>query len=211
MSAARPTGEVPPLVTSVVGIVVAVVSGVFGISAHGLAAGTATMLPTPGQFVLVIGVCIGIGSVTAALARHRSPVAVTAAGLLTGQGLVHLALVSGHSQGGTAHTHVATHPASTVADAAALRAAMDSASASSDALWTPAMLGAHLAAIVVTLAVVAVLAGALAWVAARVVPQVATVLLAVSARLVVVGRSFPAPDTGFLLARGGTRAPPVAV
>lgn len=211
MFAARPTAEVPPLVTSVIGILVAVVSGVFGISAHGLAAGTGAVVQSPGQLLIIVGACVGIGVVTSALARHRPPVAVSSVGLLTGQIVVHLALVSSHSHGGASHAHGAANPAGAAAEAASLRAAMDSAAVSSDALWTPAMLGAHLAAIVVTLAVVAVLAGALAWVAALVVPQDAAVLLAVGDRLVVVGRSLLTPDTGFLLARGGTRAPPVAV
>ncbi|MBB1016664.1 hypothetical protein G6012_15340, partial [Dietzia schimae] len=46
MSADRLRAEVPPAVTAVVGIVVALVSGVFGISAHGLAAGALAGPPT---------------------------------------------------------------------------------------------------------------------------------------------------------------------
>lgn len=207
MSADRLRAEVPPVVTSLVGVVVALVSGVFGLSAHGLAAGAAAAPPTSGQLLLVVAASAGIGAVTAALARQRSPLVTSAAGLLAGQGLVHLALISGHSHGGPGHTHLAH----TGADAAALRAAMDGAAAPTAALWTPAMLAAHVAAIGVTLAVVAVLAGALAWVAARVAPLLDRVVVAAADLVVVPVRRAPVPDTGYLLARGGTRAPPVAV
>lgn len=201
------------MVSSLAGIIVAVVSGVFGISAHGLAAGSGAALPGSGQVLLVLGASAGIGAATASLARRRSPVALSAAGLLAGQGVVHLVLASGHSHGGGAHSHVAGH----AVDTAAVRAAMDvtttgsaAAGAHADALLTPGMLGAHLAAIAMTLTLVAILSGTLAWVAARMAPLLATV------HLVVVDKQFPlgriaAPDSRYLLAGGGTRAPPVAV
>ena len=72
MSADRLRAEVPPVVTAVVGIVVALVSGVFGISAHGLAAGAAAGPPTTGQILMVAAASAGVGVVTAALARHLS-------------------------------------------------------------------------------------------------------------------------------------------
>lgn len=200
---ARLRSEVPPVVTSLVGVVVAMVSAVFGISAHGLAAGAAATAPTSGQILSVLAAGAGIGAVTAALARHRSPVPVAAAGLVAGQGLVHLVLASGHTHGPAGHTHGA--------DAATVRAAMDATAVTSHDLWTPAMLGAHTAAIVVTLAVVAVLARTLAWVAARVAPLLDRILLSAADLVVVPTLPTPAPDAGYLLARGGTRAPPVAV
>ncbi|MFL0578933.1 hypothetical protein [Dietzia sp. 179-F 9C3 NHS] len=200
---ARLRSEVPPVVTSLVGVVVAMVSAVFGISAHGLAAGAAATAPTSGQILSVLAAGAGIGAVTAALARHRSPVPVAAAGLVAGQGLVHLVLASGHAHGPAGHTHGA--------DAATVRAAMDATAVTPHDLWTPAMLGAHAAAIVVTLAVVAVLARTLAWVAARVAPLLGRILLAAADLVVVPTLPTPVPDPGYLLARGGTRAPPVAV
>lgn len=126
------------MVTSVVGIIVAVVSGGFGISAHGLAAGVAgaggigaaALPPTLGDLLMVGAASAGIGAVTAALARRRPPVLTAAVGLLAGQGLVHLVLSSGHSHAqvggantggviaGGALSHHATDPA-------AVRAAMD--------------------------------------------------------------------------------------
>lgn len=202
---ARLRSEVPPAVTSLVGVVVAMVSAVFGISAHGLAAGAAATAPTSGQILSVLAAGAGIGAVTAALARHRSPVPVAAGGLVAGQGLVHLVLASGHTHthGPAGHTHGA--------DAATVRAAMDATAVTPHDLWTPAMLGAHVAAIVGTLAVVAVLARTLTWVAARVAPLLDRILLAAADLVVVPALPTPAPDAGYLIARGGTRAPPVAV
>lgn len=208
MPADRTRNEVPPVVTAVVGIVVALVSAVFGISAHGLAAGVAAGPPTAGQILLVAAASAGIGAVTAAMARERSPILTSGAGLLAGQGLVHLVLASGHSHGAAGPLgHHANDPA-------AVRAAMDGAglrpTASAAALLTPSMLGAHLAAIVVTVALVAVLAGTLSWLAARVLPTPETAQLVVVARL-LSSYDADAPRGRFLLARGGTRAPPVAV
>lgn len=214
------------MVTALVGMVVAVVSGMFGIAAHGLAAGTdaavtGALIPGAGQLLLVAAASAGVGVAASAIARRRPPMLVAAAGLISGQGIVHLVLASGHTHSGapvaagSAHSALGHH----LTDPALVRAAMDSAAAggagsgtvtSAATLLTPGMLGAHLAAIVVTLALVAILSGTLAWVAARVVPLLGTV------RLVVVAPLLSSYDAGaargrFLLARGGTRAPPVAV
>lgn len=207
MSVDRLRAEVPPVVTAVVGIVVALVSGVFGISAHGLAAGAAAGPPTSGQILMVAAASAGVGVVTAALARQRSPILTSAAGLVAGQGVVHLVLASGHSHGAAGPLgHHATNPA--------VRAAMDGVNldpaASASALFTPSMLGAHLAAIVLTLALVAILTGTLSWLAARVMPTPVTAHLVVVARL-LASYDADAPRGRYLLARGGTRAPPVAV
>ena len=218
MSADRLRAEVPPVVTAIVGIVVAVVSGVFGISAHGLATTIAMGPPTAGQILLVAAASAGVGAATAAVARHRSPIATATAGLIAGQAVVHMVLSSGHAHGHHAGAaHAAGHH---ITDPAAVRTAMDSAAgqsvtgldpaASAAALFTPGMLGAHLAAIVVALALVAILAGTLAWVAARVLPMAASVHLVVVAPL-LSGYHADAPRARYLLARGGTRAPPVAV
>lgn len=209
MSADRLRPDVPPAVTAAVGIVVALVSGVFGISAHGLAAGAAAGPPTLGQILTVAAASAGVGAVTAARARQWSPVLTAGAGLVAGQGLVHLVLASGHSHTGHAAGPLGHH----VVDPAAVRAAMDSqglASAHSADLLTPGMLGAHMAAIVLTLALVAVLTGTLSWLAARVMPMFAVAHLVVVTPLV---SSYDAgtPRDQFLLARGGTRAPPVSV
>lgn len=216
MSADRLRTEVPPVVTAVVGIVVAIVSGVFGISAHGLAADAAAIAPTSADILTVGAASAGVGAVTAALARHRSPLLVAAAGLLAGQGLVHLVLSTGH-------TH--SHPAGTgapgvvlahhVTDPVAVRAAMDGVTGSAagagtghmSSLLTPQMLGAHIAAVVLTLTLVAILSGTLAWVAARVAPLLARV------HLVVVGPLLSsygahAPRARFLLTGRQTRPPP---
>ncbi|MFN3601096.1 MAG: hypothetical protein ACK4UY_06885 [Dietzia sp.] len=218
MPADRFRAEVPPVVTAVVGIVVAVVSAVFGIAAHGLAAGTGAVAPTPGQILLIAAASSGVGAATAAIARQRSPIPVAGAGLIAGQGVVHLLLAPGHTHSatpGSSHAALGHH----VTDPALVRAAMDSAAlggAGSDAatspaaLLTPGMLGAHLAAIAVTLALVAVLSGTLAWVAARVMPLLGSAHLVVVAPL-VSSYDAGAPRDRFLLARGGTRAPPVAV
>ena len=206
------------MVTALVGVIVAVVSGVFGVSAHGLAAGAGATAPDPGQLLLVLAASAGIGAVTAALARDRAPIAVAAGGLIAGQGLVHLVLASEHGHAAAAPGATAgTAPAGFghhAIDPAAVRAAMDraalEASSSAAALLTPGMLGAHLAAIVATVAVVAGLSRALAWVAARVMPLLGRVHLVVVARI-VSSYDAAAPRDRFLLGRGGTRAPPVAV
>ena len=199
------------MVTAAVGIIVALVSGVFGISAHGLAAGAAAIPPTSGDILTVAAASAGIGAVTAAVARHRPPLLTAAAGLLAGQGLVHLVLSTGHTHGlGTAH--IGHHGA----DPAAVRAAMDSAAAGSTgtghmaSLLTPQMLAAHLAAVVLTLTLVAILTGTLAWVAARVTPMLARVHLVVVAPL-LPSYNAQAPRARYLLTGGGTRAPPAAV
>ena len=214
------------MVTAAVGIVVALVSGVFGISAHGLAAGAAAVPPTSGDILMVGAASAGIGAVTAAIARDRPPLLTAAVGLLAGQGLVHLVLSTGHTHGlGTAH--IGHHGA----DTAAVRAAMDSASMNSAAmdsaamdsaaagstgtghmasLLTPQMLGAHLAAVVLTLTLVAILTGTLAWVAARVAPLLARAHLVVVAPL-QSSYNAHAPRARYLLTGGGTRAPPAAV
>lgn len=204
------------MVTAAVGIIVALVSGVFGISAHGLAAGTAAIPPTSGDILTVAAASAGIGAVTAVLARHRPPLLTAAVGLLAGQGLVHLVLSTGHTHGlGTAH--LGHHGA----DPAAVRAAMDSAAMSSAAaggagtghmasLLTPQMLAAHLAAVVLTLTLVAILTGTLAWVAARVTPMLARVHLVVVAPL-LSSYNAHAPRARYLLTGGATRAPPAAV
>ncbi|MFN3338672.1 MAG: hypothetical protein ACK40Z_03155 [Dietzia sp.] len=219
MPADRLRAEVPPVVTAAVGIVVAVVSAVFGIAAHGLAAGTGAVVPSPGQLLLVAAASAGVGAATAAIARQRSPILMAAAGLIAGQGVVHLVLAPGHTHSatpGSSHAALGHH----VTDPALVRAAMDSAAMGGAAgselaispatLLTPGMLGAHLAAIAVTLALVAVLSGTLAWVAARVMPLLGSVHLVVVAPL-VSSYDAGAPRDRFLLARGGTRAPPVAV
>ena len=200
------------MVTALVGIVVAVVSGVFGISAHGLATTIDMGPPTAGQILLVAAASAGVGAATAAVARHRSPIATATAGLIAGQAVVHMVLSSGHAHGNHA---AAAHPAGHhITDPAAVRSAMDSAgldpAASAAALFTPGMLVAHLAAIASALALVAILAGTLAWVAARVLPMAASVHLVVVVPLL----SHYNADTlraRYLLARGGTRAPPAAV
>ncbi|OAH43726.1 hypothetical protein AYJ66_05815 [Dietzia cinnamea] len=211
MSADRLRAEVPPAVTAVVGIVVALVSGVFGISAHGLAAGALAGPPTTGQILSVAAASAGVGVVTAAVARRRAPVLTAAAGLIAGQGLVHLVLATGHTHGAAGTAGALGHHAT---DPAALRAAMDGvglAPASSAAsLLTPGMLGAHVAAIATTLALVAILSGTLSWLAARIPPMVETAHLVVVARL-LASYDADTPRGRFLLARGGTRAPPVAV
>ena len=211
MSADRLRAEVPPAVTAVVGIVVALVSGVFGISAHGLVAGATGVPPTPGQILSVAAASAGVGVVTAAAARRRAPVLTAAAGLLAGQGLVHLVLASGHTHGSAGAVGALGHHAT---DPAAVRAAMDGvglvSGSSAASLLTPEMLGAHVAAIATTLALVAILSGTLSWLAARIPPMVATVHLVVVARL-LASYDADAPRGRFLLARGGTRAPPVAV
>lgn len=204
------------MVTAAVGIIVALVSGVFGISAHGLAAGAAAIPPTSGDILTVAAASAGIGAVTAAVARHRPPLLTAALGLFTGQGLVHLVLSTGHTHGlGTGH--LGHHGA----DPAAVRAAIDSAAMNSAAagsagtghtasLLTPQMLGAHLAAVVLTLTLVAILTGTLAWVAARVAPMLARVHLVVVAPL-LSSYNAHAPRARYLLNGGGTRAPPAAV
>ncbi|MFS4490987.1 hypothetical protein [Dietzia kunjamensis] len=209
MSAYRLRAEVPPAVTAVVGIVVALVSGVFGISAHGLTAGALAGPPTTGQILSVAATSAGIGVVTAAVARRRAPVLTAAAGLIAGQGLVHLVLASGHTHGTAGTTGTFGHH---VTDPAALRAAMDGVAPASSAaaLLTPGMLGAHVAAIATTLALVAILSGTLSWLAARIPPMVATAHLVVVARL-LASYDADTPRGRFLLARGGTRAPPVSV
>ncbi|MCY1658312.1 hypothetical protein OVA21_14070 [Dietzia sp. SL131] len=211
MSADRLRAEVPPAVTAVVGIVVALVSGVFGISAHGLAAGALAGPPTVGQILAVAATSAGIGALAASVARRRTPVLAAAAGLIAGQGLVHLVLASGHTHGATGTTGVLGHHAT---DPAALRAAMDGVgpapASSAAALLTPGMLGAHVAAIATTLALVAILSGTLSWLAARIPPMVETAHLVVVARL-LASYDADTPRGRFLLARGGTRAPPVAV
>ena len=211
MSADRLRAEVPPAVTAVVGIVVALVSGVFGISVHGLAAGALAGPPTSGQILSVASASAGVGVVTAAVARRRTPVLAAAAGLIAGQGLVHFVLASGHTHGAAGTTGVLGHHAT---DPAALRAAMDGVgpapASSAAALLTPGMLGAHVAAIATTLALVVILSGTLSWLAARIPPMVATAHLVVVARL-LASYDADTPRGRFLLARGGTRAPPVAV
>ncbi|HJC28310.1 MAG TPA: hypothetical protein H9759_02835 [Candidatus Dietzia intestinipullorum] len=209
MTADRPRPAAPDVVSTATGIVVAVVSAVFGVCAHGLAAGTGAALPSSEQLLMLLGASAGVGAVTAALARRRSPVLLSVGGLLAGQGLVHLVMVSDHAHGGAGHDHAAGH----VVDPGAVRAAMDGGSAAgahADLLLTPGMLGAHVAAVVLTLAVVAILSGTLAWVAARVAPLLAGAHLVVVDKLVPRGR-VPAADTRYLLSRGATRAPPVSV
>ncbi|GLB63190.1 hypothetical protein NCCP2495_10680 [Dietzia sp. NCCP-2495] len=222
MSADRLRAEVPPVVTAAVGIVVALVSGIFGISAHGLAAGLAAgssaVAPGSGDLLLVGGASVGIGAVTAALARHRPPLVTAGVGLLSGQGLVHLILSAGHNHGGARYGgagHVGQSPLTHhAADPNAVRAAMDLGAAATAghlaSLLTPAMLGAHVAAVLVTLALVAVLSRTLAWVAARVAPLLAAVHLVVVAPLLATYDAHP-PRARYFLTGGGTRAPPALV
>lgn len=231
------------MVASVVGIIVAVVSGVFGISAHGLAAGAAgaagaggigatALPPTSGDLLMVGAASAGIGAVTAALARRRPPVLTAAAGLLAGQGLVHLVLSSGHSHahagGGSAAGALGHH----ATDPAAVRAAMDASATGMggaagiggtggiggagaggghlSSLLTPEMLGAHVAAVAVTLGLVAILSRTLSWVAARVSPLLGRVRVVVVVPLLASYDAL-APRARYLLVGGGTRAPPALV
>lgn len=215
MSADRLRAEVPPAVTAAVGIVVALVSGVFGISAHGLAAGALAGPPTSGQILAVAATSAGIGAVAASVARRRAPVLTAAAGLIAGQGLVHLVLATGHPHSTTGYATGAPGALGHhTTDPAALRAAMDGVglapASSAEALLTPGMLGAHVAAIVTTLALVAILSGTLSWLAARIPPMVETAHLVVVARL-LASYDADTPRGRFLLSRGGTRAPPVSV
>jgi len=218
MSADRLRAEVPPAVTAAVGIVVALVSGVFGISAHGLTAGALAGPPTSGQILAVAATSAGIGAVAASVARRRAPVLTAAAGLIAGQGLVHLVLATGHPHSTTGYATGAPGAPGALGhhttDPAALRAAMDAVglipASSASTLLTPGMLGGHVAAIAMTLALVAILSGTLSWLAARIPPMVETAHLVVVARL-LASYDADTPRGRFLLARGGTRAPPVAV
>ena len=202
------------MVAAAVGIVVAVVSGVFGISAHGLAAGAAAVPPNSGDILTVGAASVGIGAVTAALAHRRSPLITAAVGLLAGQGLVHIALSTGHSHSGGMSGAIGHH----AADPASVRAAMDGAAGGAgsagvghmESLLTPEMLGAHLAAVILTLALVAILSRTLAWVAARVAPLLATVHVVVVVPL-VASYDAHAPRVRYFLTGGGTRAPPATV
>lgn len=232
MTVDRPRAQEPDVVSSVAGMVVAVVSAVFGICAHGMAAGTGIALPSSGQLLFLLAASAGIGAATAALARRRSPVLMAAGGLIVGQGVVHLAMVAGHGghaghgshsgssgQSGPALGHAAHTP-----DPDAIRAAMDGAAGTAagaggaggagshaDALLTPGMLGAHIVAVALTLSVVALLSGALAWIAARVARMWEWAdLVVVDTSPAPLGR-IVAPDPRFLRASGGTRAPPVGV
>lgn len=210
------------MVAGAAGIIVALVSGIFGVCAHGLAAGSGALAPTAVELYLVAAASAGIGAVTAALARKHPPLLTAAAGLLAGQGVVHLVLATGHAHvagAGVSAGSAAPNPAigHHLTDPAALRAAIDGASAGgmspvadTASLLTPAMLGAHVAAVALTLALVAVLSGTLAWVAARVAPLLAKVRLVVVAPL-LAGYDARAPRRRYLLTGGGTRAPPAFV
>ena len=194
--------------TKIVGVTVALVSGIFGISAHGLAA---DMGPVSFAQALTVAVTsAGIGAATAAAARYRFPILASASGLITGQGAVHIAMSGGHSHHGSG-SHPPGHHGT---DPAALRAAMDTAAhdalASATALMTPVMLAAHIAAIGSALLVIAALAGALAWVSARSMPPISTAHLVAVVAVVPVPRGADAPLKRYLVSRGGTRAPPAA-
>jgi len=228
MSAPRRRAEAPPVVTALVGMVVALVSVVFGVSAHGLAAGTGAVLPPVGQLLMVAAAGSGVGAVSATLARRRSPVMIAGAGLVVGQGIVHAVLSAGHGSHG-AHPLTAPGAAGSAVraaggqattahhavDAAAVRAAMDHAAldgaGSVEALLTPGMLGAHLAAIVATVALVAVLSATLAWVAARLLPSSPAAGHLVVVEPPRVTSRTRVPEARYLISCGGTRAPPVCV
>jgi len=83
--------------------------------------------------------------------------------------------------------------------------------ASAAALMSPVMLAAHVAAIGAALLVIAVLTGALAWLSARTFLPPSTVHLACAVGLLVAPRQVDALLRQYLISRGGTRAPPVAV
>jgi len=192
--------------TTIVGVTVALVSGIFGISAHGLATDMGPV--SLAQVLTVAGTSAGIGAATAAAARNRFPILTSALGLVIGQSAVHIAMSGGHTHH-TSGSHPLGHH---VTDPAALRAAMDTAAhdalASATALMTPAMFAAHIAAIGSALLVIAVLAGALAWMSARLMPPLATGHLVAVVGVVLFPRGADAPLKRYLVSRGGTRAPP---
>src|SRR5699024_9206868 len=84
--AERTRPAAPDGASTATGIDVAVASAVFGVCAHGLAAGTGAALPSSEQLLMLLGASAGVGAVTAALARRRSPVLLSVGGLLAGQG-----------------------------------------------------------------------------------------------------------------------------
>lgn len=204
------------MLTAVVGMIVAVVSGVFGISAHGLAVPLNMGPVTAGQVLMVGAASAGVGAVTAAAARRRSPLATSAFGLICGQGVVHLVMSAGHSHP-TSGAHAASphSPGHHTSDPAALQTAMDTAAldplASAAALMPPVMLAAHVAAIGAALLVIAVLVGSLAWLSARTFRPPSTAHLACAVVVLVAPRQVDATLGQYLVSRGGTRAPPVAV
>lgn len=218
MSGDRGRGETsaPDPVCVAAGVVVALVSVVFGVAAHGMADHGGV---PGGPALLGLGlVGAGIGALAAELSRRYRPELVAGGALVLGQGLVHGVLTS--VPGGHAHTAAAhgTTAHDTVApghgvDVAALSAAMDAAALGrgSAGLLSPAMLGAHAVAIVLTVAVVAILAATLTWVAARMVVAAPVTPHAADTVLVVVSLVARAVREGYLVARGGTRAPPLAV
>lgn len=212
---ARDRGAPQP-VTSLVGIVVALVAAVFGVCAHGLAAGPATPVPDAGTLVQVALGAGLVGALTAGAARRLPVLPTAAAGLLAGQGLTHLVLVVAHSgpHGAAAHVdHLAAHTGSAgaAAESAAVRAAMDAAGDAGHARLGWAMVLAHLGAIALTLVVLGLLAAALSWLAARVVPLLGGVLLPAPAVVPRAATPPARPSAVFLVGRGGTRAPPVTV
>lgn len=194
--------------TAIVGAIVALVSGIFGISAHGLAT---DMGPVSVAQALTVGITsAGIGAATAAAARYRLPILTSALGLILGQGAVHVAMSGGHPH----HGSVSHPPGHHTTDPAALRAATDAAAhdalASAAALMSPVMVAAHVAAIGSALLVIAVLAGALAWVSARTMPPISTAHLVAVVDVILPPRGADAPLKRYLVSRGGTRAPPAA-
>lgn len=208
----RRYGEVPSLMTTAAGILVAVVCAVFGIGAHGLAAGMDLARLDTGQALLAMGVSAAVGAAVARLARRRSPLLLSGTGMLAGQGLIHLVLSAGHAH---ADTHGA-HPVGRAPHGGSMPAALDGTESAAvgathvDSLLTPTMLGAHLAAIGLTVALVALLIAVLEWGAAR-MPTLPTRTPIAVGGPPRVHDTAPAPDARYLLSAGGTRAPPPAV
>lgn len=199
MSRDRRSGEVPSLVTTAIGTLVATICVVFGIGAHGLAAGMDLARLDTGQGLLAMGVSAAIGATVAELARWWSPLFLAGSGLFAGQVLIHLVLSIGHGHhGGTMRTPVGITEHASVG------------AAHVQSLLTPTMLSAHLAAIALTVVLVTLLIAVLDWGAARLLP-LPTRTPAIGVRIPGGHRTDQAPDGRYLLSAGGTRAPPVAV
>lgn len=194
MSRNRRSGEVPSLVTTAIGTLVATICAVFGIGAHGLATGMDLARLDAGQALLAMGVSAAIGATVAELARRWSPLLLAGGALLAGPVLIHLVLSIGHGHhGGAMRTPVGITEHASVG------------AAHVQSLLTPTMLSAHLAAIALTVVLVALLIAVLDWGAAR-MPPLPTRAPAIGIRVLGGHRTDQDPDGRYLLSAGGTRA-----
>lgn len=202
---------------SICGVVVAVVSGVTGVVAHGMASDHPMALTSQSALAVLVA-CGAVGFGTARLIARCHPGLAVTGGLVAAQGAVHYALHwthGSHASGHGGHPSLGheAHLLYTPAERARIvQEAMEAGAGAPHGGMTWSMLAAHVGATLVAGGALALIAAMLGWLSAR------AERLAVPEVVVYERLTLPLPSveprafvSHHLVSRGAVRGPPISV